>query len=113
VIDIKQSLVTAIKSATDLNVYYEVFKKEVDLPAITYKEIENCDLVVGDTIEYSTLRFEIKIWSYSMDEIILTSKAIDIALKAIGFSRYSSFETNYQTQIIKVLRYVATGYNEV
>lgn len=112
-IDIKQALVAALKTATSLDVYYELFYKPGTIPAITYKELDNADLYNGDTVDYETLRYEIKIWSRSLDEVIAKSAAIDAALKPLGWSRYSAAENSNDTYIIKVLRYVATGYNEV
>ena len=112
-IDVKKDLVAALKSATSWTVYYELLYKPGTIPAITYKELENNDLLNGDSVDYSTIRYEIKVWSYSMDEVIAKSIAIDSALKALGWSRYSSFEASYETQILKVLRYVAVGYDEV
>lgn len=112
-IDVKKELVAALKLATSWTVYYELLYKPGIVPAITYKELDNTDLLNGDSIDYSTIRYEIKVWSYSMEDVIAKSAAIDSALKALGWSRYSSFETSYETQILKVLRYVAIGYNEV
>lgn len=112
-VDIKKQLVTTLRTATSWNVYYEALYKAGTLPAITYREIENNDLYNGDTISFSTLRYEIKVWATSMDDLITQSQAIDLALKAEGWSRYSSVELTREAQLIKVLRYVATGYREV
>lgn len=113
-IDIKQDLVTLLENATSLPVYYELFYKPGELPAITYKEIDNASLYEGDTLDYSTLRYEIKVWSRSLPDLITAVTALDLAMRDAGWSRYYSFETNDgNNTIIKVIRYVATGYSEV
>ena len=112
-IDIKTELVAALNAITSYPVYYELMYKPGEVPAITYKEIDNVDLYNGDTVSYSTIRYEIKVWDTSMANMISTSAAIDLKLKELGWSRYSSTEANYESNLLKVLRYVATGYNEV
>ena len=112
-IDIKIALVSALKTATSYPVYYELVYTPGVVPAVTYKELENAALLTGDTISYSTLRYEIKLWDTSMINIITKSDAIDAALKNLGWKRYAAFEMSYNAQILKVLRYVAIGYDEV
>ena len=113
-IDIKSSLVSTLITATGLPVYYELIYKAGTIPAITYIEVDNADLYNGDTLNYSTLRYQIKVWSNDMATLISKSIAIDAALKDAGWSRYMSMETNDSNNtLIKVLRYVATGYDEV
>lgn len=110
-IDIKQQLVNTLKVA-NLPVYYENLYKDGAIPAITYIEVDDADLYLGTKHNYSTLRYEVKVWG-NLNQVIAASLAIDTAMKAQGWTRYAAFETNYNENIIKVLRYVATGYNEV
>lgn len=112
-VDIKIALVAAIKEVSTYPVFYELLYQPGTIPAITYKEIENADLMNGDTISYSTLRYEVKVWDNSMPNLVSTCRNIDAKLKELGWSRYSSVELNYEGNLLKVLRYVATGYNEV
>jgi len=112
-IDIKQELVTLLKAATSMEVYYELLYKQGTVPSVTYIEVDNTDLLNGDTIDYSTIRYEIKVWSRSMSELVTKVAAIDAAMKNAGWSRYLAAETNHEMILVKVLRYVATGYNEV
>lgn len=113
-INIKPELVSTITAATSLPVYYELFYKPGAIPAITYIEVDDAALYRGTTQHYSTLRYEIKIWATDMDTIAATSIALDAALTNDGWTRYTAFEQNDgNNTIIKVLRYVATGYDEV
>lgn len=112
-IDIKKDLVSILKIASSLPVYYEVLYKPGTVPAITYIQVDDADLYLGDRRNYSTLRYEIKIWDRELSSVINNSIAIDAAMKSAGWSRYAAFEINDNATIIKVLRYVATGYDEV
>ena len=111
-IDIKTQLVTDLKTAS-LPVFYELLYKPGTLPAITYIEVDNADLYNGDRRNYSTLRYEIKIWGRSLQETIDKAITIDSALKTSGWSRYAAIEINSNSAYVKVLRYIATGYDEV
>lgn len=112
-IDIKQQLVSVLTTATSLPVYYELLFKPGSVPAITYIEVDDAALYDGDRRNYSTLRYEVKVWGTVLGDVIDTSIAADAALREMGWSRYAAFETNNNELIIKVLRYVATGYDEV
>ncbi len=113
-IDIKPELVSLLQTATSWPVYYELTYKSGTLPAITYIEVDNTDLYNGDTLDYSTLRYQVKVWSGDMTNLVDKSRAIDLAMKTAGWSRYMATETNDSNNtLIKVLRYVAIGYDEV
>lgn len=113
-IDVKQSIVSTINTATGVTTYYELFYQPGELPAITYKEIDNASLYRGDTVNYSTLRFEVKIYARTLSEISTISYALDQAMMAEGWVSYFSTEANDgNNTIIKVIRYVAIGYDEV
>lgn len=113
-IDIKTQLVATLQTASSWPVYYESLYKPGNTPAITYTEADNADLLNGDTLSYSTIKCEIKIWSLTMADLVAKSIAIDTALKTDGWSRYAAVELIRGNYLIKVLRYVATGYeNEV
>lgn len=112
-IDIRTEITSILTAATSVPVYYELLYKKGSVPSITYIEVDNADLLNGDKHNYSTLRYEIKIWATELSDIISLSILVDTAMKAAGWSRYTAFETTNETIITKVLRYVATGYNEV
>jgi hypothetical protein len=112
-IDIKKELVATIKSATSYPVYYDLFYKPGAVPSVTYLELNDASFIEGDTLRYSSLRYQIKVYATTMDALVSTSIAIDAALKADGWTRVVSIETNDNTTFIKILRYIATGYEEV
>lgn len=112
-IDVKTQLVSALKTSSGYEVYYELFTQPATIPCITYREIDNIDTLTGDTIEYSEIRFEVRIYANSPSIIGTKASAIDAALKQLGYRRYYSYEDNDGRRIIKINRYVATGYKEV
>lgn len=109
-IDVKPDIVAALEAASNLPVLYELINKHVGTSAITYRTIDDADLFVGTTKQYSTIRYEIKIWTYDLAENITESIAVDDAMRALGFSRYFTDERTFNTQFIKIIRYVAIGY---
>lgn len=112
-IDVKTQLVSTLSAATSLSIYYENFSKPVTLPCITYREIRNDDRLVGTSISYSDLKFEVRIYSKLMSEVVAKQAAIDTALKAIGYRRTYSYESSDETVIIKILHYSAISREEV
>lgn len=109
-VDINTELVATIEAATSLPVYFELMTQEREEAAITYRTIDNSDLLLGDTLEYSVLRFEIKIWSRHLSTNMTAFAAMDEALKAMGFTRYFAEDRTFNSQFITITRYVATGY---
>ena len=109
-IDVKQQLVATLKAATGYEVFYEFFTQPVTLPCITYREIDNIDTLTGDTMEYSEIRHEIRIYTTTPSDMAVKSAAIDAALKAIGYRRIYAYEDNDANRLVKIIRYIATGY---
>ena len=103
-IDTKQQLVAALKN-TGQEVYYELFLQKVDRPCITYVEVDNYEEDKGDTLKYSSVAYEIKYYSRSVEDVGTISAAIDSELDAIGYDRYASYEDREGDYIVKVLRY--------
>lgn len=111
-IDIKPTVVSALQGI-GIGVYYEMFiDDKTPIPCITYRENNNADLLVGDTLEYSDISFIIKVWTRSVEEAARYSSAIDAALKPLGFTRTFSDELVADNIIQRILRYSAIGYKK-
>lgn len=110
-IDIKKELYDALVEATDLPVYYDFAYTRNSVPAITYREINNSDKIIGDTMVYSDIYVEIKIFTKQLSELVSESIAINKEMREMGYTRYFAEETNDDINYIKILRYVAIGYN--
>lgn len=109
-IDARPTLVSAISNATSLTVYPGTFESPQSYPCITYREVDNSHTIGSLALRYSTLRFELKIYSKDQVETWREAEAIDTALFVEGFRRYASVEEEYEGVYIKVLRYMAIGH---
>lgn len=91
-----------------LPTYYEmILHKGIKTPCISYMELDNSDDATGDTIGYSNIIYQVKVWSNKLDELQRYALEIDRALRLLGFSRSSSSEIydNQSTMIQKVMTF--------
>ena len=92
-IDYKPTLVSELKTI-GLPVKYELFlTTDTEKPCITYKEANNSSHKEGDTLWYSELTYDIKVWAKSVMEIALYSQKLDTLMRGLGFTRTSYAET--------------------
>ena len=112
-IDYHSTLVSALK--TILPTHYEmVLHSGLDTPCISYMEMNNYDDATGDTLGYSRLSYQIKVWANDIATIQKYALEIDKTLRPLGFKRISSNEL-YDTQstmIQKILGYQALAQEE-
>lgn len=83
-------------------------------PLISYMETNNYVIGNGDTVGYSTVQYQIKVWGNSIEVLQRYAKEIDNALRPIGFTRTSSnelYDPN-STMIQKIMVYQGLGYEE-
>lgn len=107
-IDYHKEIVAALQKI--LPTHYEMtITSGASLPCISYMELSNVDNSTGDTLGYSTISFQVKVWAHSLQELQTYSKQIDTAMRSLGFARVGSAELfNNQTTIMqKVLTYDA------
>lgn len=101
-----------------LPTYYELtMTAEAEVPCISYMEESNFDEAVGDTLGYSTISYQVKVWGWNMGLIQAYAKRVDAAVRALGFKRTGSTEIQDRLSgmIQKVMIYEALGlehYNE-
>ena len=103
-----------LKSALDkvLPTYYEMaLTSNIKTPCISYMEISNVDTITGDTLGYSRVVYQVKVWSNSIDDLQKYSLAIDVVLRPLGFKRTSANELydNQSTMKQKILSYEANA----
>lgn len=102
------NLVSALK--TILPTYYEMaLTSKTTTPCISYMEINNYATTNGDTLGYSRLTYQVKVWGNDIEAICNYAAQIDAALRPLGWSRISSGELydNQSTMIQKILTYEA------
>ena len=107
-IDYHSTLISALE--TVLPTHYEMtLTGEEKPPCITFMELNNYSTNTGDTIGYSRLNYQIKVWSNDIEEIQKYSLLVDQALRPLGWRRVSSGELydNNSTMIQKIMTYEA------
>ena len=100
---------------TILPTHYEmVLHSGLSTPCISYMELNNYDTDTGDTVGYSRITYQVKVWSNSVVDLQKYSLMIDKALKPLGFKRISSGELfDYQsTMMQKILTYECLALEE-
>ncbi len=106
-------LVSTLESI--LPTHYElVLHRGLATPCISYMELTNVADEEGDTLGYSSISYQIKIWGNEIGILQEYALQIDKALRPLGFKRSGSRELydNESTMIQKILTYRAKGLEE-
>ena len=107
-IDYNKELVKALN--TILPTYYEMsLHSGLATPCISYMEVNNYVDRNGDTLGYSRLTFQIKVWANNIATIQEYALKVDKVLRHLGFTRISSGELydNNSSMIQKIMTYEA------
>lgn len=112
-IDYNLELVSALKKV--LPVHYEMaLTSKTKTPCISYMETNNYVSSSGDTLGYSVINYQVKVWANSIGEIQRYSLEVDKVLRPLGFKRISTGELydNNSTMIQKIMTYEALASEE-
>lgn len=112
-IDYHSILVTALN--TVLPTHYEMtLTKGTKTPCISYMEVNNAQTETGDTLCYSRIVYQIKVWGQDISDLQKYARLIDAVLRPLGWKRISSGELydRNSTMIQKILQYEATGFEQ-
>lgn len=107
-IDYHSTLVSTLNNI--LPTHYEmVLHSGLATPCISYMETNNSSTEEGDTLGYSRITYQIKVWGTSIGVLQKYALEIDKALRPLGFKRTSSGELydNNSSMIQKILNYEA------
>ena len=107
-IDYHREIVKALTKI--LPTHYEMaLHSGLTTPCISYMETNNYTSESGDTLGYSYITYQIKIWSNNVAELQKYALLVDAVLRPLGFKRISSGELydNNSTMIQKILTYEA------
>lgn len=107
-IDYHKTLVSAL--STVLPAHYEMaLTSKTKTPCISYMEINNYVSSQGDTLGYSYITYQVKVWSNDLAQLQKYALQIDDALRPLGWKRISSGELydNQSAMIQKILTYEA------
>ena len=89
-----------------LPTYYELFlDDQAQAPCISYCRVNDIGNSEGDTIRYSNPIYQIKVWSYSLEEIADYCQRVDELLFSLGFRRKNYNELTYKGLICSVIQY--------
>ena len=112
-IDYHKQLVSALENV--LPTHYEMtLHSGLAVPCISYMEINNYMVETGDTLGYSNITYQVKVWSNNISDLQRYSCEIDNALRPLGFKRIASGELydNESTMMQKILTYEALALEE-
>lgn len=105
-IDYHKELVSALE--TVLPTHYEMtLTSETKTPCISYMETNNYTTAQGDTLGYSYITYQVKVWGNDLAAIQNYALEIDNVLRPLGFKRIASGELydRESTMIQKILSY--------
>lgn len=107
-IDYHSTLVSALD--TILPTHYEMaLTSKTKTPCISYMELNNYSAADGDTLGYSYISYQVKVWGNDIAELQRYAQLVDAVLRPLGFKRISSGELydKESTMIQKILTYEA------
>ena len=112
-IDYHKELVKALN--TILPTHYEmVLHSGLKTPCISYMETNNSVSNKGDTLAYSRITYQVKVWGNDISVLQKYALQIDEVLRPLGFTRIASGELydNQSTMIQKILTFEALALEE-
>ena len=111
-IDYHKNFVAALETV-GIPVNYElVLHSGLPTPCYSYQEINNYSAEEGDTLGYSRITYQVKVWSNEIADLQKYALAIDNVLRPLGWKRISAGELydNNSTMAQKILTYEGFGY---
>lgn len=112
-VDYHKQLLTALK--TILPTHYEmILHSKLATPCISYMELNNYSSEEGDTLGYSRITYQVKVWDKDIATIQKYALQIDNVLRPLGFKRISSGELydNESAMIQKIMIYEALALEQ-
>lgn len=98
--------------STILPTHYEmILHRGLKIPCISYMELSNASRETGDTLGYSAIQYQIKVWSDKIEDLQNYALKIDDALRPLGWKRVGSNELfdRESTMMQKILVYEANA----
>lgn len=112
-INYHKELVAALSAV--LPTHYEmILHSGLTTPCISYMELNNAVSVNGDTLGYSRITYQVKVWGNNIGVLQNYAIEIDKVLRPLGFTRISSGELydNNSSMIQKILTYEALALED-
>ena len=112
-LDFHTELVNALSAV--LPTHYEMtLKSGMATPCISYMELNNYVETNGDTLGYSRIVYQVKVWGNRIQDLQKYAVEVDNVLRPLGFKRISSgeiYDLN-STMIQKILTYEALALED-
>jgi hypothetical protein len=112
-IDYHKQIVTTLGKI--LPTHYEMsLHSGLNTPCYSYMELNNSVDVDGDTLGYSRITYQVKVWANDLSILQKYALEADKALKPLGFKRIGTNELydNHSAMIQKILTYEALALEE-
>jgi hypothetical protein len=96
--------------STILPTYYEmILTSNTKTPCISYMELNNSANETGDTLGYSTIQYQIKVWSEKLGDLQEYAQTIDNKLRPLGWKRIgcNELQDKESAMIQKIMTYEA------
>lgn len=109
-IDYHANLVKALDEV--LPTHYEMtLTADTETPCISYMELNNSSSTLGETMEYSNISYQVKVWDIDIAEIQKYALMVDDVLRPLGFRRTATVELydRNSAMIQKVMTYDGLG----
>lgn len=104
--NLKQSIVTNLKTATGLDVYYEnIVTSLTSTPCITYIPLTDISDLESKTQRYSRPSYRIKLWGNDLSTMSDYANKIDLQMFEDGYKRINYTELTYNGQIQMIFTY--------
>ena len=107
-IDYHSELVNTLSAI--LPTHYEmVLSATTATPCISYMNVQNKVYANGDTLGYSDLSYQVKVWANNIGTILMYAQDIDAVLRPLGWKRtnYTELYDINSTMIQGIMNYEA------
>jgi hypothetical protein len=104
------------KLKTILPTHYELaLHSGLKTPCISYMLLDNPATLTGDTKEYSTVKYQVKVWGNRLEELYSYAADIDAAVRPLGYKRRATNELHDKesTMIQIILTFEANALEEL
>jgi hypothetical protein len=92
--------------------YYELFNKAKTIPCLTFYEITSPEIAHGDTLAYTDLNYQIKVWAKDISTVQAIYSSLDLLMREAGFTRTFATETKEDELLCKITRYTSIGFEK-
>ncbi len=98
-----------------LPTHYEMLlHRDLETPCISYMELANQATEQGNTLGYSLIQYQVKVWGTKISDLQNYAIQIDAAMRKLGFKRVSAQELHdtESTMMQKILVYEAQALEQ-